>query len=324
MIVTSSAPGKVVISGEYAVLEGAPALVMAVNRRCTVRLSTNGTGWRFVSHGFEARAHHTKAELLSGPTLPSEDPAALAQCIFTAARLEALPDHLSVMLDSSAAYDAGKKLGIGSSAAVCVALAGALVALAGSGDSLAIAIAAHRAFQGGRGSGLDVATAHLGGLVRFEHGTGIRRHWPAHVHHCFVFTGISTPTADQLAKYARARAVAAGVDATNVLCAAARAVAGAPDARFVRELRDYADALADFDRVMDLGIYSKPHRDVATLAASHGVVYKPCGAGGGDVGVCVAEDTDAVARFAEAVVNAGYRIIDLELDDNGILVDIAR
>src|SRR5690625_1203106 len=35
----ASAPGKVVLLGEYAVLDGAPALVQAVNRRCTVRLS---------------------------------------------------------------------------------------------------------------------------------------------------------------------------------------------------------------------------------------------------------------------------------------------
>ena len=40
MIVTATAPGKLVLLGEYAVLEGAPALVMAIDRRAEVRLET--------------------------------------------------------------------------------------------------------------------------------------------------------------------------------------------------------------------------------------------------------------------------------------------
>ena len=36
--VTASAPGKVIVSGEYAVLDGAPAICMAVNRRARVSI----------------------------------------------------------------------------------------------------------------------------------------------------------------------------------------------------------------------------------------------------------------------------------------------
>jgi phosphomevalonate kinase len=35
MTVHARAPGKVVVLGEYAVLDGAPALVLAVDRYCT-------------------------------------------------------------------------------------------------------------------------------------------------------------------------------------------------------------------------------------------------------------------------------------------------
>jgi len=38
MEVTASTPGKLVLLGDYAVLEGAPALVMAVNRHAKVRI----------------------------------------------------------------------------------------------------------------------------------------------------------------------------------------------------------------------------------------------------------------------------------------------
>ena len=37
----ASAPGKLVILGEYAVLANAPALVMAVNRRCRAEIRHN-------------------------------------------------------------------------------------------------------------------------------------------------------------------------------------------------------------------------------------------------------------------------------------------
>ena len=44
MQVIASAPGKLVLLGEYAVLEGAPALVMAINRRARVRMTAQSDG----------------------------------------------------------------------------------------------------------------------------------------------------------------------------------------------------------------------------------------------------------------------------------------
>ena len=44
MEVTAKAPGKLVLLGEYAVLEGAPALVMGVNRYARVRIAAQSGG----------------------------------------------------------------------------------------------------------------------------------------------------------------------------------------------------------------------------------------------------------------------------------------
>ena len=54
-MIAFTAPGKVVLWGEYAVLEGAPALVMAVNRlaRCTV--VPRGNDWQCRAEGFKAK-----------------------------------------------------------------------------------------------------------------------------------------------------------------------------------------------------------------------------------------------------------------------------
>ena len=45
----ASAPGKVVLSGEYAVLDGAPAVCMAVDRRAIARVSACGGDWHRVT-----------------------------------------------------------------------------------------------------------------------------------------------------------------------------------------------------------------------------------------------------------------------------------
>ena len=98
------------------------------------------------------------------------------------------PPAGSIAVDSSAFAGPHGKLGLGSSAAVAVAVAALLVvppyadrradlaARVGTGRRaarsrvFAAALAAHRAAQGGRGSGYDVATSVWGGVVRFTSG----------------------------------------------------------------------------------------------------------------------------------------------------------
>ncbi len=53
--VTASAPGKVILSGEYAVLDGAPAISMAVNRRAVVTLTTVGDDNTVAQHSDRVR-----------------------------------------------------------------------------------------------------------------------------------------------------------------------------------------------------------------------------------------------------------------------------
>ncbi|HEY6599318.1 MAG TPA: hypothetical protein VIZ30_08395, partial [Pseudomonadales bacterium] len=175
MTIVASAPGKLVVSGEYAVLVGAPALVLAVDRRVTSRLHDTSSGeWRFTSNGYAPDARHPLATLLGAKPLPRTDPAYLCQHVLrrlltTGIALDTLPTALTIDIDSRAGFDAGHKLGLGTSAAVCATLSGALLARCGSTrDVFPIALDAHRAAQGGRGSGVDVAAACHGGLIRYE------------------------------------------------------------------------------------------------------------------------------------------------------------
>ena len=60
------APGKVVIWGEYAVLAGAPALVMAVDRYASCSIEAHPAGWRCEAVGFAGQEDLAPADLLSG------------------------------------------------------------------------------------------------------------------------------------------------------------------------------------------------------------------------------------------------------------------
>ncbi len=53
-------------------------------------------------------------------------------------------------------------------------------------------------------------------------------------------------------------------------------------------------------------------------------MYKPCGAGGGDLGMAFAIDPDALDSFERAAVAAGFNRLPLELDEHGITVSVER
>jgi len=145
MRVTASAPGKLVWLGEYAVLEGAPALVLAVNRRARVRLvEDNGRAAGHAADGAGDDGWHVEPHVVDAVARVLEcDP-------------HTATGGLRAEVDSQALFSrtgvARVKLGLGSSAALTVAMAGALCALSGRAlPSIDALIRAHRRGQGGRG-----------------------------------------------------------------------------------------------------------------------------------------------------------------------------
>ena len=336
-MIVASAPGKAVISGEYAVLTGAPALIAAVDRRVTCTIDpTLGDHWRFTSRGFAGASSHALARLSVDPPLETSDPAHLCQCVLLELRARGhdpsrLPSGADVTIDSSACYANGTKLGLGSSAAVVVALAAALLKCSTLGSDpnveqlREVALAAHARAQGGRGSGLDVATSHRGGLVRFRRaGSDVEiasAALPEGIHYTFVSTGAATTTSTKLASFDAWRAGGTPM-ALRALCDAASRVADALSGAdsFVRELRRYVNCLSAMDQVAHLGIFSAPHRALGTIGSVAGVIYKPCGAGGGDIGVALAHDRHAIDMFIGQARTAGFDPLLLELTQYGVAV----
>ena len=196
------APGKLVALGEYAVLDGAPALVLALDRFAEARIGPSP----------DEACHLTTRPPLGARAVfvPGESSGVPLLDVVTATLTPPLAWRASV--DSTDFFAGPHKLGLGSSAAVLCAWAGALTAFAAShgrhveAPTLRGLIELHRAFQGGRGSGIDVAAAFTGGALTFRLGPGGAPHVGSvrlanSVGFAGIFAGRSASTPELVAYY---------------------------------------------------------------------------------------------------------------------------
>jgi phosphomevalonate kinase len=326
MAVIARAPGKAVILGEYAVLDGATALVMAVDRRCHARLEA--------ADGPVCRLTASFPDPATATFRPAE-PSGIALVDAFLARTSARPPWpaWAARLDSSALYADGKKLGLGSSAAALVAFAGAWSAAAGAPrPALADLVAVHRAFQGGAGSGLDVAAAYAGGAIEFALDPDSAPligsvPLPNSVGFAGIFAGSSASTPGLVAHYRRwasedRRAAGRLLAELGGLADRGRAAASGNDgAALVAAIAEYGEALEALGTAMGADLVTSEHREIGRLARRFGVAYKVSGAGGGDLGLAASIDDDALAAFATAAGAAGFRAVALAIDESGLVVE---
>jgi phosphomevalonate kinase len=330
--VTASAPGKLVLLGEYAVLEGAPAVVMAVNRRASATLLEHKDGIMIDAPSLgipsargRVTGHGSVDWLGAASTIAGK--LGLAGAVIAA---EAGADaRLHAVLDTDAFFHGPDKLGLGSSAALTVALAGAIRTAKGEAtpDARGL-IELHRSCQGGRGSGLDIAASLAGGAIVYRlrdgqpHSEAIKL--PAGLDITCVWSGRSASTGDFLQRVAAWRDAEPrrhAVVMNNLKsCASAGAMAMQCNdtATVLEAAATYARDLAELGRASGANIVSVEHVKIGTVAKACGVVYKTCGAGGGDIGVGLSTDADRLSYFRRRLEAAGFNTLDLGLDPMGL------
>ncbi len=290
----AQAPGKVVISGAYAVLEGAPALVTAVDRYVIA-----DTG---VEAAFEAP--EARAAIPSGP-LPHVDASGLRQ--------------------------GDRKLGLGSSAAIVVASLAAVM-LEQQPDMPAAelanrvwppALSAHRLAQGG-GSGIDVVTSALGG-TRQCWLSGGTLHSEAHrlpvgldVQIFAARESASTPKMLGLVRAWAEREPQHHRDALEALCEASRRAARALEiSTFVHALADQRMHLTRMGNRSGAPIVPLLLRSIAEEALEDGVAVHPSGAGGGDIVLCMGE-AEGCERWGSVLEASGFLRLDVRVGAPGV------
>lgn len=333
-----SAPGKLFVSGEYAVLWGGVSRVAAVAPRTAA----------FVRRRNDSRVHICLEEgTLQGLTTPRgvkwerEVPAGFS---FVARTLdEALRAHgrASVGFDVAVAPGAlgpgGHKLGIGGSASATVLAAeAARFVLEEKFDVLKLALVAHTLGQGGKGSGGDVAASFAGGLARYRRyditalaaaaNTGrfnaalaesppvdLWRMPVPRVAMLYAFTGESASTKLLIAQV-EARLAEAGraafVERSDALGHAIEDGLGGGDFRAFSEAVKAQHAL-----LLELGpLETEGMRRVLALAASYGCAGKLSGAGGGDGCILFAPDAQARDALRQGLESRGFLTLTLDVE----------
>ncbi len=300
------------LSGEYAVLDGAPAIVAAVQRRAEVRVvppDHDGPIARGLAH--------------AEPRFPEVD-----------ATRRLAETELGITLDAELAVDVSQlrgdevKLGLGSSAAAAAATAVLMVDRAGVDTDPArvfdLAIRGHEEVAP-QGSGADVASAVYGGLIRYVASTKSIRpiEWPKGLIASVVFTGQAASTRALVAKVRelQGRDSARYDGCMGQLSKVADEVVDAFEAADVQGIIAATDAygrhMGALGRAADAPIVEERLEAIAILARAAGGAAKPSGAGGGDVAIGffgAASDKD---RFDGTCIDAGFEVLDVTLGGPG-------
>ncbi len=338
--IRASAPGKLLLLGEYAVLEGATAIVTAVNRRAVVSLDAAGDqGWKLTAPQLGL------SDFLLGKhgSIPAQTPAdirnvlglfaSVLHCVFEHAG--PLAPH-SINIDTSAFFHSQQKLGIGSSAAVAVALTGVLLAAHGResnrGELFALAAQAHNRAQNGVGSNVDIAASVYGGtLVHRIDAAPVATEIPTGLTITPVFTGRAASTQNLIGNVFRLRKESPEIFSRHMQAMTQLALAGCSACQqdnaseFLRLAGAYHSAMQALGEAAGADIISDAHTKIHEIAAQSGVAYKPSGAGGGDIGLLFYPapkhvDSLILNPLYEALAKLGFKTLTLELRASGFKV----
>ena len=189
--VQASAPGSLMLMGEHAVLRGQPALVCAINKRMKVIL-TPRADQAVVMHS-ALGAHETTLDELA----PNES------FRFVLGAIRACKEGLAQGFDLDIRSEMSHQMGLGSSAAVTVAVLAALAGAQGRKPDpkclLECGTKIIRKVQGGVGSGADVAASTHGGCLRFLADRLEAEKLTTTPQLTVLYSGSKTPTPDVIA-----------------------------------------------------------------------------------------------------------------------------
>jgi mevalonate kinase len=296
-----SAPGKLFLGGEYAVLNGAEAVVTAVDRRVVSRT--------------------VDKEPYQSPIIVEAKKHALD---YIKSRHPDAPSPAQIAIGSTGFQIGRQKIGLGSSAAACAAAVGihfesADMSIAKNRDAIfKVAMAAHKSAQKGKGSGADVAAAVFGGTLIFSM-KGVLEPVPTcELFFVPVWSGRSASTTELIGfieAFENRDKVSHNACMDRIThCAGelADAFRSATPTKIIQMTADYGELMNELGRLSGAPIVTREHGLITQLAHDLGGAAKPSGAGGGDVAMGLFDNEEAAAEFRKYCLR--HELVSLEID----------
>jgi mevalonate kinase len=322
MKVTSSAPGKLMLFGEHAVLHGYPCLVTSVDLRYTVSIElVEEPVITIQTPVLEDKKEESslKIEDLYKYPLENED------TNFVMAVLQELFPY-SDYKNGLRIYTDGPLIsyGLGSSSAICSATTQALSALFSMNLSLEEIF--QRAFAAvlkvqKTGSGFDAAAATFGGTIRYKIGNPIEKVPVDNIPLVIGFTGNKVGTVEIIQKVTHSEKKYPGLHET--IYQSIGAITESAQTAVLNRDWENLGKLADKNQELleNLGV-STPNLNKGIKAARQACAYgaKLSGAGGGDCLFAICNE-DQLEMVEDALEKAGIQVLHYRTNCEGVRLE---
>ena len=348
-IISQKAPGKLILIGEYAVLEGATALVCAVDRYaestiCSSQdksfilnaeaIGINDFHFNFDKYGCVVFFSRVNDEIRRKLTF-FKSTIEYVYSYFKNSHIQLPFFNVTITTDAFYSEKLKTKLGFGSSAALTVSLVRALFAFSGTrhfneeiqNKIFRLSMAAHHHAQSNLGSGIDIAASAFGGVLEYKVALNIRAEQLApktvstwdEMKPLVVWSGDSESTRKMVAGVSKLKkskpdmykkVIGKLIDTSQLGC---QAYSERSKDKFLSAVKEYYHLMNELGEKSSMPIISNVHREIATIVETKGGVYKPSGAGSGDIGVAFANDDRQQEAIKLQLKEAGFSCIDIQI-----------
>ena len=328
MKVEASAPGKIFLSGEYLAIEGSLATVLPTIQRAKIIIEESKSSTNILyslpldkSFAFDVNDSFDIEWL-------DDNPMDMGLFIEKAIVLMQIkPTTTRFTIDTTDFYFQRRKIGIGSSSAISSALIKAINKYFDIKQThemiIDSALNLHNSKQDSLGSGLDVIASSLdSGLIECDakkarQGKWTMLEWPSDLLIKGVITSDESNTKEMIKKYLKGHAknkeffLALKIDADQILEELSLSWQSKDSESILALMKQYNILMQQLDEKYHLGIYTEEHKALANITTKLGLIYKPSGAGGGDLGLILTDNEMKLEQLIAKLKDNDFQTLDL-------------
>jgi phosphomevalonate kinase len=342
-----SVPGKLILLGEYAVLNEADALVMAIDRNAVISIKQIGADHKCrLTSSLESESLYFQISS-KGKLTNIEARSKLVQnkMKFALIALEQICTLIIksgkkihpfyIHLDTTQYFIRSIKMGLGSSAALTVGIIRAVShytemdqrLFSGKIELFMFANKIHQIMQGNRGSGIDIAASVYQDTIIYNSKIPARietvpikldKMTIIDLYLLPIWTGVPASTPKLLTNVQEYSAshpdkyntfIKSLSELSNQGCHACRS---RNQSQFLDIVQKFYNQLLIFSEISDIPIISDIHKKIADIVYHNGGVYKPSGAGMGDLGISFCKSLEIKNKVESELKNENIECIHLK------------